>query len=259
MKPNLWGKLLTCIEMRDDSAAKNVPQESFRFPVNNHITAKDGWYCGARFPTIWMRGGYPLLLVLNLSGTKTHSSELAISNNWGNVRRSSPWMTMSELNISYIRYTIEAFWWIWPGLECNCRPISYAKRLLDGQSTSHWGRTETGLQLGIWPDTGSCRRMVAITSTNLPLFRWTRSFWTFCGNARHVDVFCRVYVNYVSPITSVALAFVRLVYETDLPSRSALCRKLTRFIEMLNSVKSHFLYVHMFCSRPVSNFLPPVF
>lgn len=50
------------------------------------------------------------------------------------------------------------------------------------------GERLTGPQLSIWPDTGSYRRMVAITTTNPPLFLQTSFFLSFGGNTRHVDV-----------------------------------------------------------------------
>ncbi len=45
-----------------------------------------------------------------------------------------------------------------------------------------------------------------------------------------------LYVNYLSPVTSVTLALIRLAITTDLPSSSALRWKLTGFIGMLNFV-----------------------
>lgn len=63
--------------------------------------------------------------------------------------------------------------------------------IMDIGQTEHksLGRDRKGLR--IWLEKGSCWRMIAITTTNLPLFLWTSSFWSFWGNTRHVDVYIK--------------------------------------------------------------------
>lgn len=67
-------------------------------------------------------------------------------------------------------------------LENDSRPMSLQLWSLFRQSPSHRRRTGIGYQLGIWPDAGSCWRMVPITTTNLPSFQWTSSFSSFLSD-----------------------------------------------------------------------------
>lgn len=151
---------------------------------------------------------------------------------------------------------------MWPDWSNYCKAISSVSWTEKRASRKDSNR----LSLSIWSDAGSCQRMVAITTANLPSFLKTNSSWSFRGNAHREDV-CISHtssaclnrhgrglhdslplndVSYVSKVTSALIGAICAVM------CSTPCRKLTKFIERQSLFWPHFLSIHMLFKTPVT-------